>query len=130
MNYIELELGGKKRGAKLGLLFLENAQKSENKNIQELFEELMQRSIFYAPKLIYHALVTNCQIKGETVDFTLENVYDWVEESGLQGEKNQVAIFVQAFADNVTKLFPSEESEGKKKPLKKEVSTASGGNGK
>lgn len=128
MNYINLTLGGKERGAKLGLLFLENAQKAENMNIQELFVELQMRSIFFAPKLIFHALNTNCQLKGETPDFTLENVYDWIEEDGVSNRDGVVMKFVNAFSENIQKLFPTENAneEGKQKPTKKDSTPTSG----
>lgn len=133
MNYLELELGGKKRGLKLGLLFLETAQKNENKNIQELFEELLNRTVFFAPKLIYIAMLTNCEIKGVKPDFTLEDVYDWIEEVGLSKDENPINQFMVAFEANIQRLFNSEkilEDEGKNMPLKKKVSTVSGGSKK
>lgn len=129
MNYLKLNIGGKERGAKLGLLFLENAQKAENKNIQELFNELQERSIFFAPKLLYYALQTNCQLNGETQDFTVNDVYDWVEEDGVSNEKGALVTFINAFSESVTKLFPAENKssgEGKQKPTKKASTPTSG----
>lgn len=111
MNYLKLNIGGKERGVKLGLLFLENAQKGENMNIQEIFNELQQRSIFFAPKLLNYALLTNCQLNGETPDFNLADVYDWVEEDGISRKDGAVMAFVNAFTENITKLFPPEENE-------------------
>lgn len=129
MNYLKLNIGGKERSAKLGLLFLENAQKAENKNIQELFQELQERSIFFAPKLLYYALQTNCQLNGETQDFTLSDVYDWVEEDGVSRKDGAILTFINAFSESVTKLFPTENTtieEGKQKPTKKDLTPTSG----
>lgn len=129
MNYLKLNIGGKERGAKLGLLFLENAQKAENKNIQELFNELQERSIFFAPKLIFYSLQTNCQLNGETQDFTLADVYEWIEEDGVSRKDGAVMSFINAFTDSVTKLFPAENTtieEGKQKPTKKVLTPTSG----
>lgn len=128
MNYLKLNIGGKERGAKLGLLFLENAQKGENMNIQELFNELQQRSIFFAPKLLHYALLTNCQLNGETPDFNLSDVYDWIEEDGL-GQDKAIFTFTNAFTENITKLFPPTTEEGKGK-LPKKVSTPTTGSKK
>lgn len=113
MNYLKLNIGGKERGVKLGLLFLENAQKAENKNIEELFKELQERSIFFAPKLLFYALQTNCQLNGEAQDFTLSDVYEWVEEDGVSRKDGAVLTFINAFSESVTKLFPTENSESK-----------------
>lgn len=129
MNYLKLNIGGKERGAKLGLLFLENAQKAENKNIEELFKELQERSFFFAPKLLFYALQTNCQLNGETQDFTLSDVYEWVEEDGVSRKDGAILTFINAFSESVTKLFPPENTtieEGKQKPTKKDSTPTSG----
>ena len=126
MNYLKLNLGGKERGAKLGLLFLENAQKAENMNIEQLFAEIQQRTIFFAPKLIYQALLTNCQLNGDKVDFTLADVYDWIEDEGVGNEEGSVVKFISAFAENITKLFPNDATSGKQKPTKKDSMPTSG----
>lgn len=130
MNYIKLNLGGKERGAKLGLLFLENAQKAENKNIEELFKELQERSIFFAPKLLFYALQTNCQLNGENQDFTLANVYDWVEEDGVSRKDGAVLTFINAFSESVTKLFPTENKESKEVGKLKKASMPTSGSNK
>lgn len=132
MNYIKLKLGGKERGAKLGLLFLENALKAQNMNIQELVKEFEERNLFFTPKLIYHSLVTNCQLSGQEVDFTIEDVYDWVEEDGVGNEESALVTFVNAFAESMKKIFPDdikESNEGKQKPTKR-VSTPTSGSKK
>lgn len=129
MNYIKLNLGGKERGAKLGLLFLENVQKAENKNIEELYKELEERTIFFAPKLLYYAFQTNCQLNGENQDFTLADVYDWVEEDGVSRKDGAVMTFINAFSQSVTKLFPSDNTpieQGKPKPTKRASTPTSG----
>ncbi len=110
MNYLKLNLGGKERGAKLGLLFLENAQKAENKDVVGLFTEFQQRSIFFAPKLLYYALQTNCEMNGEIQDFTIENVYDWIEEDGINKPDGAMMTFINAFTESVKKLFPTDEN--------------------
>lgn len=130
MNYLKLNLGGKERGVKLGLLFLENAQKSENKNIEELFKELQERSIFFAPKLIYYALQTNCELNGNPQDFTLSDVYEWVEEDGVSRKDGAVLTFINAFSESVTKLFPTENSAPKEVGKQKKASTPTDGNKK
>ena len=129
MNYIKVNIGGKERGAKLGLLFLENAQKGENMNIQELFNELQQRSIFFAPKLLHYALLTNCQLNGDTPDFNLSDVYDWIDEDGISNKYGSVMVFINAFTENITKLFPPTTEEGKGK-LPKKASTPTTGSRK
>ncbi len=128
MNYLKLNLGGKERGAKLGLLFLENLQKAENKNIQELFEELENpaRLPFVVPKFIYYSLITNCQMNGNDVDFTMVDVYDWIEEEGISNKDGSVVKFIDAFVKNMTKLFPPEATSGKIKPTKKASTPMSG----
>lgn len=131
MNYLKLNIGGKERGAKLGLFFLENIQKGENMNVQELSDMVTDQSriIFTIPKFIYYSLLTNCQIKGEKIDFTISDVYDWVEEEGFENENTAPMIFWKAFADSLIKLVPEDKKEevlGKQKPAKKASTHTSG----
>lgn len=83
MNYIELELGGKKRGAKLGLGFLRTVTESKKITIEELFKSIEgSTAVFFITELIYHSFAYNCKRKGQDVDFDLDDVFDWIDESG------------------------------------------------
>ena len=77
MNYIKVNLGGKERGAKLGLGFLERVQKEENVTLEEIFSRVSTAT------LLYHSLAFNVERSKETLDFDKYDVFDWIDEVGL-----------------------------------------------
>ena len=113
MNYVELDLGGKKRGAKLGTLVLRRVCESKKMTPDELFQALQGTgAIFAIPELIYHSLVFNCDKKGEKADFSEEDVFDWIDAVG--GINSTV---YQTYLDALTKSLGFDM--GKEEPQKK-----------
>lgn len=121
MNYVKVLLGGKERGAKLGLGFLERVQKQEQVTLEEIFSKVNTAT------LLYHSMAYNCERTREEVDFDKYDVYDWIDEVGLQSEivlDFQIAFFdsFKTHLDDKGKeamVQVVKELEGKKKPQKK-----------
>ena len=124
MNYIELELGGEKRGAKLGIGYLRFVTNEKKITLDEFFnsfqsmaEDQNPESIFTIIELIYLSLVYNCKRKKEDPNFDTDDVFDWIDEDG--GFKSSVyQKFVQAltasFGVDMGKNQPEEKKPAKK----------------
>jgi hypothetical protein len=82
MNYLQLELGGQKRGLKfdIGTLKVLRDQfdidpftfRTESNSLTELLP--------YATKIIYSAALRNLRVKKEPEDITYEQFESWVDE--------------------------------------------------
>lgn len=130
MNYINLTLGGKERGAKVGLQFLGELQRGENLSTEEILNLFTTPQIDVLPKYLYYSLVTNCNIKREEVDFTMQDVYDWVDEDGAS-VGSEIIKYQGVLMESIRKAFIPKDAieEGKQKPTKK-VSTPTSGSKK
>jgi hypothetical protein len=85
MNYIELDLGGKKRGAKLGVGYLRSVTETKEITLDELFSMLKDsgsQALFLIPELIFLSLSYNCKRKKEDVDFDIDDVFEWIDYAG------------------------------------------------
>lgn len=112
-NYIELDLGGKKRGAKLGLLILKKTCEAKKIMPDELFKMLEgNNALFTIPELLFQSLKFNAEKKKEAFDYTVDDVFEWIDESG--GVQSTV------FQDYVEALMASLGVDlGKETPQKK-----------
>lgn len=115
-GYISIEIGGKKRGLKFGMLAVpkigEAALKLQNDDV--LSSQL-------AVEMFYWGMVNNCVVKQTDQDFTYEDVTNWVEEMWFD-EQGQEAIkaVLKTFSEskvvtNGAKLLDSLDDETKKK---------------
>ncbi len=93
-GYIQLELGGKKRGVKFGNYALIEYSKLNNTGVVEFNE---QNPIKLCADLVYCGLKNNCFIKKETEDFTYEDVVMWVDDMPIQ----QITEITQVFEESV-----------------------------
>ncbi|WP_312306231.1 hypothetical protein [Chryseobacterium sp.] len=120
-NYIKLHIGGKERGLKVGLGFLQQYTEQEKVTLNELIDKFTSDAFFTIPKMLFHSLSFNDKLAGNPIDYTLDNVFDWVDEIGLQSE--QIALYCTTFAESIKVHLPKAESdeasEGKKAPQKK-----------
>lgn len=115
MNYTKINIGGKERGAKLGLGFLEKITKGEGVSLQELFTKFEQDVLFFLPKMIYYSVLYNDERAGNKVDYTLDDAFDWIDEIGINSDP--VMAFIEAFKQSIEVHFV--EKGGKPKPQKK-----------
>lgn len=115
MNYTELELGGKKRGAKLGIGFLKAVTEEMKISLEELVQKLQNPgmdAIFLISQLIYVSLAYNCKRKKEDVDFDQDDVFDWIDDAG--GVNSDI---YKTFTASLTGSLGADL--GKEKPQKK-----------
>jgi len=117
MSYIKLTIGGKERGLKFNQLAIMEMKGKMTLNIEA--------TVGYA--LIWGGLVACCYVKQEEIDFTFEEVCDWVDVMS-EGEiekalavLNETEIYKKTLA--FTESQKQAESNSKKKsPLKNTAS--------
>lgn len=124
MNYIELDLGGKKRGAKLGIGYLRFATNEKKITLDDFFvsfkkmaEDTSPEAIYMIIDLIYLSLIYNCKRKKEDPNFDIDDVFDWIDEDG--GFKSKVYndfinALMTSFGTDVGKNQPEEKEPAKK----------------
>lgn len=119
-NYLKLNIGGKERVLKVGIGFLQQYTEQENVTFAELVEKFNSDTFFTIPKMIYHSLSLNDKLAGNAIDYTINDVFDWIDDIGLQSE--QIAQYCTSFADSIKVHLPKvegDEDKGKKTPQKK-----------
>jgi hypothetical protein len=114
MSYIQLEIGGKKRGLKFMQLTLHILNEYTDKS-----SDAMQiATAGYA--LVYAGLRSNSFVKKEEPDYTWEDVCGWVEKMPDEDIKAVTAAFNESIGFQAD--LPKEEV--KKKKVKKITSTS------
>ncbi len=122
MNYITLKLGGKDRGAKLGLAYLKHLTDVYKCSLDDVFKKLNgMDSVLILPEFIYYSIMLNDKKAGRPVDYSTDDVIEWLDEAG--GIKSDAWIkfqesFVSSFTAEPTEDAESVIEEGKKEPLK------------
>jgi hypothetical protein len=89
-GYIQLELGGKKRGVKFGNYALMEYSQLNGTGVAEVLNE---NPIKLCADLIYCGLKNNCYVKREVEDFTLEDVRSWVDSMDMQEINDVINTF-------------------------------------
>lgn len=92
MSYTTLSLGGKERGLKFNQLALEIFSKHSDWD--------NGTDAGYAYAIIYGGLCGNMKAKRETIDFTFEDVTDWVDSLYAAGQVEEIKRACDAFADS------------------------------
>jgi hypothetical protein len=92
-GYIQLELGGKKRGVKFGNYALMEYSKITGTGVAE-FDET--NPIKLCADLVYCGLKNNCFIKKEIEDFTQEDVLIWVDDMPM----TKITEIIQVFEES------------------------------
>jgi hypothetical protein len=93
-GYIQLELGGKKRGIKFGNYALMEYSKINGTGVVEFNEE---NPIKLCSDLIYCGLKNNSYIKKEIMDYTMDDVLVWVDDMPM----SQVTDVINLFEESV-----------------------------
>lgn len=99
---------GKEHKVKLGLRFLENVTKGEGISLSEVFVKFESDTLLFLPKLIWYAINT-----ASADSVTLDDVYDHLDEVGLQSD--EVKKFIEDFSASIMVHVPKEEAVGKQK---------------
>jgi hypothetical protein len=89
-GYIQLELGGKKRGVKFGNYALMEYSKLNNTGVVEFND---QNPIKLCADLVYCGLKNNCFIKKEIEDFTYDDVVIWVDDMPVEQITEVTKVF-------------------------------------
>ena len=110
-GYIQMDVLGRKRGLKFGMLAAQRIMLEAQKLNATLGTDV---DVALVPVIVYWGLFNNCYVKREDPDFTFEEVCDWVDE-----HVNQPDLFVNAircfYDSRVVKANMPEEEEGEKK---------------
>ena len=119
MNYIEFEIGGKLRGFKFGLKFLNDILAHYDVDIIGLGEMMDKNPFGTRPTILYYGHVAHCKGKGTPVTFTEENVFDWVDEipNGISNASiiSAIQIVIESIRGHLPAVEGQEEEEGPKK---------------
>jgi len=89
-GYIQLELGGKKRGIKLGNYALMEYSKINGTGVVEFNNE---NPIKLCTDLIYCGLKNNAYIKREVMDFAMDDVLVWVDDMPIEQINDVINLF-------------------------------------
>ena len=115
MNYLELEIGGEKRGLKLGLGYLKHVTDAKKIKLDELFTLLRDsgaEALFLVPELIFLSLEYNYKRKKEAPEFDQDDVFDWIDDAG--GVNSDI---YKTFMESLTQSLGTDM--GKETPQKK-----------
>lgn len=117
MNYIEVEIGGKKRGFTFGLGFLGDILEYFNTDVVG-FVRLTESNPFKAvPAILYFAHRYTVRKNGGAVDFELIDVDGWIEELENSYANEKVDTILGVLIESMKKHIPglAEISEEPKK---------------
>lgn len=115
MNYIELEIGGEKRGFRFGLGCLGEMLDVLNIGMDDLQAYINRNPIKGIPVAIYCAAKCHLEDKDQKPDFSKNDVSDWILEleGGIGGP--DVEKLMGEFAKSLENLTGAEIEEGPKK---------------
>jgi hypothetical protein len=112
MNYCKIEMGGQERGLKFNNLALIVMSEKASK-------EFPDATAAYA--MVYGGLVGNAYAKGVEVDFTMEQVMDWVDALTTDQVNTIAEAFKHSEAYKKTEEYQTAVDETKKKEKPKPV---------
>lgn len=113
-GYCQLELLGKVRGLKFGMLAAEQI-------VVKLTKLTVETGGIYTSamlsEIVYWGLYNNCHVKREDPDFTFEQVVDWVEERSFdESYADTFSMVVKCFEESKSsKLLFDNINDAKKK---------------
>jgi hypothetical protein len=110
-GYIQMDVLGRKRGLKFGMLAAQRIMLEAQKLNATLGTEV---DVALVPVIVYWGLFNNCFVKREDPDFTFEEVCDWVDEN--VNEPNMFVEVIKCFYDSrVVKANMPESDDTEKK---------------
>lgn len=105
MANTKIEIAGIKYHVGLG--FLNEVITGLGKKLNEFGDE---DEVTLLPKLMYYARLYACKRSGSPIDFTQEDIYDYLDENG--GRFGQIALdFQKAYTDAMTEGVPVDEKK-------------------
>ena len=120
MNQIDFKIGGDTRRFNFGLKFLGDILSHFNTDIVGLGELLDSNPFATRPVILYYGHVASLKRNNKPVDFTLDDVIDWVDEmeGGISNEYviQSVMLVLESVKTHIPKSdSPIDEDEAKKK---------------
>ena len=109
-GYIQMDVLGRKRGLKFGMLAAQRIMLEAQKLNATLGTEV---DVALVPVIIYWGLFNNCFVKREDPDFTFEEVCDWVDEH--VNEPEMFVEVIRCFYDSRVVKANMPEGEGNEK---------------
>lgn len=98
-GFTTLDLGGKKRGVKFGnRALLDFATKYNITNGEQLVF-----SFDVVGNLIYFGLLNNCMITRETPDFSIEDVFIWLDDVSIEVLMSVFVLFTESYSTGQSK---------------------------
>ena len=114
-GYIQIDILGKMRGLKFGMIAVQQITQEAQK-----LGKVLGSSVDYAmvSVIVYWGLYNNCHVKREDPDFTFEDVSDYVDDHITETEKFQSVV--QCFYESklVAGNMVGDKSEKKNTTLK------------
>jgi hypothetical protein len=101
---------------RLGIGFVNKLIDGTGKDWNSILKEFGTNAVVIIPQMMYYSLAFSYERKENELDFTIYDVYDWLDENdGVNGEFS--VSFQNAFVQSITKDVPIDED--KKKVTKK-----------
>lgn len=115
---VEVELGGKKRKISFGLDVLGWVQIETGIDLANPNHLLSGMSLFYVliTPLIFFGNKRELKKEGKDVDFTINDVDEWIKEKGVTSE--DIMLVWNAFNETLVSYLPQQEEKGEKSKKK------------
>lgn len=113
-NYIQLEIGGKKRGFKFGLGFLERLVDELDTPLEEISQQMKNNPFKVIPQLVRLSHIYNEMRAKREIDLDVFEVIDWIDDEGGIASPNMVK-FLDAWNNSMMHGQPQEEEPKDKK---------------
>lgn len=111
-GYIQLQIGGKSRGFKFGLWVIGQLIDELKISVDQFDAEMQRNPIKTLALLMYYSAYYNTLKAKQEADFTMVDVYDWIDEVGMGSDVIQQ--FQAAFVDSMSKDVPATTAKKKK----------------
>lgn len=115
---MEIEIGGKKRKFSFGIRALGNVLKEFDNDIHGYLDLLQSNGFLTVGPTLYHLHAHAAKREGKEVDFTVDDVEDWVEQLDGKFHNKDVQNVLAEFIGTLASYLPEQE-ENKDDPKKK-----------
>lgn len=105
---VKLKLGGKQRHFTFGIIFLGEVLDVLDLDYGTMLEKVSKNPFKYSPTLMYKSLENTYRLNKKDVDFTEDDIVNWLEKEDLLGIDKMIA-FVQAFMGTQENKTPVED---------------------
>ena len=116
MSHI-IKIGGKDRHISFGLKAISELVDHEDWGFAKLGQKMSSNPLITTPLIVYYGAKNGADRNSEVVDFTLNDVYDWIEEIGLNSP--ELISLINAFSSSLVGYL--NDLKGEVNTNKKEV---------